>query len=371
MESAIVLNPTVFWTKRTTAEMFKKKEELIKLLAFYHSAASKRLKQYGVGEFEISLLSLRKLVRDYQPAFDFFFEVVKKGYRYSADDKQLTTVIPKMVSYIIDSSYNYVPPERPDGTFSKVYVLRDDTLVNDVIKTGLLHLVPKIQFLQSGPGEFNFIFKPCGDLELRDTSIWPIEGIETWPAWVRSRLFGSGVDIKSAYIQFVIENISEHYKTRSRNLFDKIFILWERPDEIRNKVAKILNIDANLHKKEIKKLLMAVAMGSKVSPTLVFNDVSFSRCSTIINKLQPGISEQQALEISNLLTPIGTQFKLAKNTVETSMNKYFIWERERRYVIWELVDRHGIMMHDGIDGIPEKYIDEICNMDLGFEISRS
>jgi hypothetical protein len=29
------------------------------------------------------------------------------------------------------------------------------------------------------------------------------------------------------------------------------------------------------------------------------------------------------------------------------------------------------MMHDGIDGIPEKYIDEICNMDLGFEISRS
>ena len=372
MTDVIALTPEYFWSKRTTKDVYIKKKELVQLLCFYHSVAMKRKHQFGSAEFQISLLALRSLVRDYQPAFNFFFEVVKKGYRFSGDEKELTTVVPKAIGFEICDDYKFIPDDRPEGgVISKVQIVEDPTLVHDVMRAGLFHLIPKIKFLQDGPGEVNFIFMPAGDLGLRDTSVWPIPAIETWPGWVRSRLFGRGVDIKSAYVQFVIESISQHFETRSRILFDKIFMLWEDPRRVREKIANILGVSYEDHKKDIKGLLMAIAMGSKVSPSIVFHDVSYSRCSTLINRIQPAVTEDQASEICNLLTPLQSQFKFAKKTLKIDMEKYFIWERERRYLLWELVERYGIMMHDGIDGIPENLIDEICEMDLGFEITRS
>ena len=40
-------------------------------------------------------------------------------------------------------------------------------------------------------------------------------------------------------------------------------------------------------------------------------------------------------------------------------SSYFEWERVARYAIWEACDRHGIMVHDGIDGIPQRYLDDL------------
>lgn len=372
MMEKIALTPEHFWDKRTTKEVYRKKQELVQLLCFYYDVAQQRKQKFGSAEFQISLLSLRSLVRDYQPAFNFFFEVVKKGYRFSSDEKELTTVVPKKLDFEIENNYKFEPEEMPNGgVISKVNILQDPNLVRDVIKAGLFQLIPKIEFLQSCANPINFVFMPAGELGLRDTSVWPIPAIETWPSWVRTRLFGHGIDIKSAYVQFVVEAISQNYEIRSRLLFDKIFVLWENPSSIRRQISTILGVDYEQHKKDIKGLLMAVAMGSKVSPTIVFHDVSYSRCSTLINRIQPNITEQQANQICDLLTPLTMQFKFAKKTLPIDMGKYFSWERERRYLLWELVGRHGIMMHDGIDGIPIEIIQEVSQMDLGFQISHN
>lgn len=372
MTDIVALTPQNFWNKRTTKDVLKKKEELVQLLCFYHTAAIKRREKFGTAEFQISLLSLRSMVRDYQPAFDFFFEVVKKGYRFSADEKELTTVLPKSLGFTPMVNYDYVPESKPEtGIFSTVQIRKDPTIINDLLREGLFHLIPKIKFLLDGPSEMQLAFEPTGELGLRDTSTWPIPAIETWPSWVRSRVFGGGVDIKSAYIQFAIEAISAKYESRSRRLFDKIFILWENPELIRHKISEILQVDYQENKKAIKGIIMAVAMGSKVSQSLVFHDVSFSRCATLINKIQPNLTEAQAQQLADLLTPISVQFKLAKKTVNIGMDLYFKWERDRRYVLWEEADRRGIMMHDGLDGLPDDAVERICSGDLGFEISKS
>ncbi len=73
------------------------------------------------------------------------------------------------------------------------------------------------------------------------------------------------------------------------------------------------------------------------------------------------------------LQKISRQYSLAKKIVcnkllrlnPTRVNQklvfssYFEWEREARYAIWNAVDRHGIMVHDGIDGIPSTYTVDI------------
>jgi hypothetical protein len=50
--------------------------------------------------------------------------------------------------------------------------------------------------------------------------------------------------------------------------------------------------------------------------------------------------------------------------------EYFMWEREARYALWQAIDRHGIMVHDGIDGVPDRYrakLDELMEqLDLRF-----
>ncbi len=372
MRDKVMLGPENFWTKRTTKDVYRRKMELVQLLSFYYNQALLRKKRTGSAEFELSLLSLRNMVRDYQPAFNFFFEIVSKGYRLSNNDRELTMVVPKRHDFDIVANYIFSPDERPDsGVISKVYVKQDRTLIDDVTRAGHITLIPKIKFLMDGPGEFNFMFEPCGDLGLRDTCTWPIPGIEIWPSWIRHRLFGGTVDIKSAYIQFVVQQLTPKYGDKSKILFDKIFTLWEQPDKIRKQVCDVLKVDYSSNRTDVKRLLMSVAMGSKVSPSLVFHDMAFCTCATLINKIQPGISEEQAQAISDLLTPISAQFKFAKSSVDTSMPTYFKWERERRYILWELCDRHGIMMHDGLDGVPTNYLQDLGRMDLGFDISWS
>lgn len=363
-----VLEPHFFWPRRTTTESVKKKRELIQLLAYLYNKALKRKTLCGTGEIKVSLLSFRALVRDYQPAFNFFFEIVKRGFHISDEFNDLTTVIPKIHNQEFLSYWKYEPKERPDGIVSKVLVMEDDKLLSDLLIAGRIDLIPKVEFLLNGPGEINFIFAPSGQLHLRDTSIWPIEGIENWPSWVRSRLFGSNVDIKSAYIQFVIEQISNHYRIRSRTLFDQVFKLWEHQDKFRSELAELIGVDVEDYRKQIKQILMSIAMGSNISTVMLQNAVSFSQCVRLINEICPTLTPEQSVLIFNFLQPFTNQIRLARKTVDISMGSYLKWEKERRYLLWEFVDRHGIMMHDGLDGIPKEYIHDLQTTDFGFEI---
>lgn len=363
-----VLEPQFFWPRRTTSDGVKKKRELIQLLTYLYNKALKRQMLCGCGEIKVSLLSFRALVRDYQPAFNFFFEIISKGFNVSEDHNDLTTVIPKVHDGEFLSYWKFIPKDRPDGLISKVEILDDRTLIADVLVAGRVDLVPKIEFLLNSHGEINFIFAPSGQLNLRDTSIWPIEGIENWPSWIRTRLFGHNVDIKSAYIQFVIEQISSQYKLRSRTLFSQIFKLWEHAEEFRIELADKMDVAYEVHKKQIKQILMSIAMGSNISTSMLQNAVSFSQSVRMINEISPDLTPQAALEIFEFLQPFTNQIRLARRTVDITMPSYLKWERERRYVLWEFVDRYGIMMHDGLDGIPKQYVRELMNTDFGFEI---
>jgi hypothetical protein len=85
------------------------------------------------------------------------------------------------------------------------------------------------------------------------------------------------------------------------------------------------------------------------------------------------VSEANLRQIGNRLGHIAKQYASAKRALcigELGLNpsrtnqkrvfsSYFKWERDARYAIWEEVEQHGIMVHDGIDGIPESYLQDI------------
>jgi hypothetical protein len=48
-----------------------------------------------------------------------------------------------------------------------------------------------------------------------------------------------------------------------------------------------------------------------------------------------------------------------RKNVKEVFSSYFAWERKARYELWEEVGRHGIMVHDGLDGVPEVYLEKL------------
>ena len=48
-----------------------------------------------------------------------------------------------------------------------------------------------------------------------------------------------------------------------------------------------------------------------------------------------------------------------RKNLKSVFKDYFAWERVARYSIWEAIERHGIMVHDGIDGVPQQYLDQL------------
>jgi hypothetical protein len=84
----------------------------------------------------------------------------------------------------------------------------------------------------------------------------------------------------------------------------------------------------------------------------------------------PGVIQKSIQKIGKRLQSISRQYSRAKKDVcainlnlnptlknqKRVFNNYFEWERSARYLIWEAVGRHGIMVHDGIDGIPIEFL---------------
>lgn len=364
------------------------RQDLILYLAHIHANALKSKIPLGFCEIQMSLTKLREWVYDYEIAFDRFFTVRRRGYNFG-ELHEISTVIPKYldqpetITKAIELKY-IVPPLPDDGVVSKVYVQkqnREKILEKLALKQRLDLLAPVKWLLDNPSSEINFYFAPAGKLKLRDTSLWPIPAIETWPSWLREDLFGGGIDIESAYTQYLIESLKEGYKETPKLvelLYSELLSSLNDKAEWRKDIC--VNVLGLEHTEEnigvVKKICMSLANGSKISPAILIGNTAFSVTKDIIIEKTDNISSSNLIKIGERLNKISKQYQNARKMVclfEMKMNPsrknqkkvfatYFEWEREARYKIWEAVNRHGIMVHDGIDGVPEEYMSDLPSL---------
>jgi hypothetical protein len=385
---------------RRHRRMMQDRQDLILYLASIHRAAIKSSHPLGFCRIPLRLMSLREWVYDYKTVFDYFFEIVQTGYNVG-DRHEISTVIPKRLSIeviapIVARKLVYVPPSLPnEGTVSKVYIQQHlkDQILERLAASGRLDLHAPVEWLLTLPSnEVNFYFIPSGKLQLRDTSVWPIAAIETWPSWLRESLFGTGIDIESAYTQYLMEHVREAYG-RQVDMVEMLF-----PDLLRSLSDKaawrkeicidILGMEYNEDNIGIvKKICMSLANGSKISPGIMIGHGSYSITRDIIIREASDISPTNLIRIGEKLSAIAKQYARARKIVcmtELGFNpsranqkqvfsSYFEWEREARYKIWEAVGRHGVMVHDGIDGIPPEFMEDIPGLikSLGLRLTKS
>jgi len=371
---------------RRHPRMMRDRQDLILYLANIHRAAIRSGHPLGFCRIPLRLMSLREWVYDYKTVFDYFFEIVQTGF-HVGDRHEISTVIPRklpteVIAPIVARKLVYVPPPLPaEGTVSKVYVQQQNkaAILARLTKSGRLDLLAPVEWLLNRPSpEVNFYFVPAGKLQLRDTSVWPVAAVETWPSWLREALFGEGIDIESAYTQYLMEHVHEAYGRQ----VDMVQLLF--PDLLRSLSDKkqwrkeicmdILGLEYNDENiGVVKKICMSLANGSKISPGILVGPSSYSITRDIIIKAAEDITPSNLIRIGERLSAIAKQYARARKIVCMSelgfnpsranqkqvFSSYFEWEREARYKIWEAVDRHGVMVHDGIDGIPAEYLQDI------------
>jgi hypothetical protein len=377
--------------ERRHPKIMQKRQDLILYLANIHAAALKSGMPLGFCEIPMRLMSLREWVYDYRNVFDYFFDVKQTGYNLG-DKHEISIVTPKKLSITqtndaktITNQLMYVPPPIPkDGVVSKVYIQlhKKEEILDKLAQANRLDLhAPVTWLLSQKTDEMNFYFSRAGKLQLRDTSTWPIQAVETWPSWLREALFGPGIDIESAYTQFLLDHVKQAYKGRE-NLVGILYpdLVRSLDDKVqwRNELCKdLLGMEINEENISIvKKICMSLANGSKVSPAIMIGNGGFSVTRDIVIQSTQDISPTNLIRIGERLSRISKQYAQARKVVCTLdikispsrinqkkvFQSYFEWEREARYEIWEAVGRHGIMVHDGLDGIPQQYIEDLPNI---------
>lgn len=357
------------------------RQDLILYLANLHSIAVEAGKPFGFRQVPIRLMALKEWVYDYHVALDYFFEVTQLGYNVESKH-ELSVVVPKKLEPAPLwklPALSYLPPLVPHGEVSSTVTVqqhRKEEVLARLVTAGLLELHAPVNWLYDQEGEVKFYFKPAGKLKLRDTSTWPIAAIETWPAWLRRELFGPGIDIESAYTQFLLEHVREAYVGDlhlPRLLFPDLYRSLEDKQawrqEICNEVLNLERTDDNIAL--VKKICMSLANGSRMSSAIMLRGVSSTR--ELILKRVTDTTDSNLARIGESLARIAKQYSTARKVVcaqemrlnPTKVNQkqvflsYFEWERKARYKIWEEVGRRGIMVHDGIDGVPPEHLQEV------------
>lgn len=362
------------------------RQDLVLWLANLYYGAVRCGKPVGFCTVEVELTKLREMVRDYRPALEYFFEVKQLGFHIDVEKRELTTLVPKRLEAkdlaLVDQTaedLRYVPPDRPEGaTISKVYLqpgLNRKTLVERTLAAGRPELVPQLHWLLSQVRELNFHFMPSGKLKQRDTSVWPISGIETWPSWLREELFGPGIDLDSAYVQFLLQHVRESYIEQPQMVqltYPDLVRLLDDKEAFRQELCEqvLQRPYTPRWRALIKQVIMSIANGSKISAGLLTSSSKYSQTAVIINDAAPEATTSELMAIGNRLNRIAEQFASARKraclhalkkipnreNVRAVFGEYFVWERQARYALWDAVGRHGIMVHDGIDGIPAEHL---------------
>lgn len=379
--------------------VMQRRQDLILYLANLHASAVGSGMPLGMIHIPMRLMSLRDWVQDYRIVLDAFFEIEQLGYNLGDGEFEISILVPKSVTNgkraasKAAAGMKYVVPNRPEtGSISKVYVQQQNKveILKKLASTSRLDLKAPVEWLLD-QSEVNFHFERSGRLQQRDTSTWPVKGVETWPAWLREMLFGEGVDIDSAYTQFLIEHLRKAYAGQER-LMNLMY-----PDLLRSlsdKKAWRLEICQNILNLEpteenigvVKRVCMSLANGSRISPAILLGHRSFSVTADIVIACTEDISPMNLIAIGSRLQSIASQFVNARKAIclfhlkskatranqKKVFSSYFEWEREARYGIWEACDRHGVMVHDGIDGIPEEYLNRMPQImeDLNIRLTR-
>jgi hypothetical protein len=371
-------------TVRHHVQKMQDRQDLILYLASIHAASVKIKKPRGFSQIPMRLMTLREWVYDYKVVFDHFFEIVSHGYNLG-EKNEISFVIPKKLSIQVVGPKRkllYQPPLRPtEGAVSKVFVQQQNraAIMDKLAVSGRLDLYAPVDWLLSLPSnEVNFYFSPSGRLKLRDTSTWPVAAMETWPSWLREDLFGGGIDIDSAYTQFLIEHLKHTFAGREKMLTllypDLVRSLEDKKAWRREICVDVLGLpftDDNIS--IVKKICMSLANGSRISPAILAGNSAYSITRDIILQKTEDLTQTNLIRIGARLSQISKQYSAARKlvcTTEIGLNPtrqnqkrvfttYFEWERAARYEIWNAVDCHGIMVHDGIDGIPDKYLQDI------------
>lgn len=382
--------------ERTHRDSMQDRQDLILYLAKLHAHASMKGRPRAFNRVQLRLTSLRDWVYDYRPALDYFFEVQQLGYNLGDDNNELTTLIPRdlgLHTYVQTNDFQleYEPPERPtDGIVSKVYVHRDYTydkpghaarskpgVIDRLMDENRFDLIEPVKWILKHE-ELNFYFKPAGKLQQRDTSVWPVAGIETWPSWLREALFGPGIDIDSAYTQYLMQHLRLVYADRPSMVLtlypDLIQLIENKQAWRKNLCENVLGLEWNDENLSlVKTVCMSLANGSRISPAIMTDGRAFSVTAGIIVQAHDTITTADLERIGQKLQYVSKQYSNAKKAIcsmELGLNpsvknqkrvfaSYFEWERVARYLIWEAVDRHGIMVHDGIDGVPQQYLNNL------------
>ena len=364
-----------------------KRQDLILYLANLHSAAIKTGMPLGMIHIPMRLMSLRDWCQDYHVVLNSFFDVWQRGYNLGDGNHEISTLVPKCLhrgtaklASEHASSLVFSPGLAPNSeVISKVYVRqhRAEHILKRLVDCQRLDLHSPVEWLLQHP-EVNFHFERAGKLQQRDTSVWPVRGIETWPSWLREELFGSGIDIDSAYTQFLIAHLRVAlvdqpslldllYPDLLRSLIDKK--TW-REELCRDVLGMEIN-DDNIG--IVKRLCMSLANGSRISPAILTGSRAFSVTSDIVISCTDDVSIVNLMRIGKRLERIGKQYVMARKAIcahhlrrnpsranqKLVFSSYFEWERAARYMIWEGVGRHGVMVHDGIDGVPAQYIEQL------------
>ena len=364
-----------------------KRQDLILYLANLHAAAIKTKMPLGMVRIPMRLTSLRDWVSDYRIVLDRFFSVEQLGYNLGEGNHEVSILIPKPVGNGAAAASKaaaelaYEPPHRPDDSpvVSKVYIQQAnrDAILQRLATSGRLDLKAAVMWLLDRP-EVNFHFKPSGRLQQRDTSVWPVMAVETWPSWLREQLFGPGVDIDSAYTQFIVSSLKEAYagqETLLHTLYPDLL------NSLHNKQAWRVDLcqntlglpptDDNIG--TVKRLCMSLANGSKISPAILTGSRAYSITADIVIASAQDVSLENLTRIGERLQSISRQYSNARKILCTAQLKrratrknqkeifssYFAWERVARYAIWNECEQHGVMVHDGIDGVPAEYLERL------------
>lgn len=381
---------------RVHARSRNKRQDVILYLANLHSVAVRSGMPLGMIHIPMRLMSLRDWCQDYHVVLNTFFTVLQRGYNLGDGNHEISTLVPKRLTLGSArlasrdaSSLVFDPDQAPDSSVvSKVYVRQDksEAILKRLSDTQRLDLHSPVEWLLERP-EVNFHFERSGKLQQRDTSVWPIRGIETWPSWLREALFGPGIDIDSAYTQFLVAHLRDvmsdqqslmHmlYPDLLRSLTDKK--AWR--EELCRDVLGMPITDENIG--TVKRLCMSLANGSRISPAILIGSRAFSITADIVIACTEDVSVVNLLRIGKRLGDIGKQYVMARKAIcahhlrrnpsrvnqKLVFSSYFEWERAARYMIWEEVGRHGVMVHDGIDGIPQEHLDRLPEIMEGLNL---
>ncbi len=334
----------------------------------------------GFVEKDVLITNLTRQVKDARVILDRFFKVTKVGFNFNNGNKSPSTITPKRLGKKMPIAIEGILNElyfNPGPIPTSPKLVKSDVLLEKNVEAYIMNrlkdddredLIPPVAWILKQDSPITFYFQPSGRLQARDTSVWPIRAIETWPKWLREKLFGTVIDIENSYSQFLVQHLEKKYESNPNRLqlkYPDVLRTDRDKHGFRTELLEILKLEPSVESlKIVKSLVMSLANGSNASPALMTNGSGRSKAVCIVREANPDLLPTELAYIGKRLSAIAKQFAGARrdlciylfNARPTRENQkkifctYLEWERVQRYKIWNESGRTGLMLHDGTDG---------------------